>query len=55
MGKSTTGSLIGGALKGLLLAILKLIVILIAWICRLSGLFLTKLGETIEHIIIKRH
>ena len=55
MGHSTTGSMIGGALKGLLLAILKLIVILIAWICRLSGLFLTKFGETIEKIIVKRH
>jgi hypothetical protein len=55
MGHSGNGSLIASAVKGLLKALLQLIVILLAWSFRLVGLFLSKLGETLEKIIVKRH
>ena len=43
-----------GALKGILKEAFKLIVIAIAWCMRLGGIVLTKTGEVIEKIIIKK-
>jgi len=55
MGKANTGGLIVGALKSLCIAIFKLCAIVLAWTCRLIGLFLSKFGETLEKILVKRH
>lgn len=44
-----------GAFKGILKEAFKLIMIAIAWCMRLGGMVLTKTGEVIEKIIIKKH
>lgn len=43
-----------GALKGILKETFKLCVIAFAWSMRLGGLILTKTGEAVEKIIIKK-
>lgn len=43
------------ALKSLLKSAVKILLISIAWIIRLAGLILSKMGDTIERIVIKRN
>lgn len=43
------------SLKSLIKSILKLCLIAFAWAVRLLGLLLTKLGEVIERIIVKKN
>lgn len=42
------------SLKGLLKSVFKMIFILIAWVLRFSGIAISKIGESIEKIIVKR-
>lgn len=53
MNRSTTGNMLFSAVKGLIIAILKLCVIIFAWILKMIGILCTKLGEAIEKMLLK--
>lgn len=54
MRNSSLGTLLGGALKMLLVAIFKLLFIAIAWGLKIAGSVLTTMGTTIEGILLKK-
>jgi hypothetical protein len=41
------------AVKALIVAILKLCVIILAWVLKMIGILCTKLGEAIEKMVLK--
>lgn len=49
------GNIFMSTLKVAIRSTLKVAIISIAWILKFSGLFLSRLGETIERIVIKTH
>ena len=53
MNRSTLGSVLASAIKMLLIAVLKIIGITFVWLCKIAGMFLTKLGEGLEKIIVR--
>ncbi|MBK6484084.1 MAG: hypothetical protein IPG01_13370 [Chitinophagaceae bacterium] len=53
MSRPTIKNALLGALKMLLLAILKLLAIAFAWVCKIVGMTLLKIGEGIEKIITR--
>lgn len=54
MNQNTLGSMVFSATKGLLVAILKLVFTIAAWVLQVVGLLSQKLSEIIQRIINKR-
>lgn len=50
----SASKIFAGSLKSILKEAFKLIMIAIAWCMRLGGMVLTKTGEVIERIVIKK-
>jgi hypothetical protein len=51
MSRPTLGNVLLGAIKMLLVAVLKLMAIAFAWACKIAGMTLLKIGEGIEKMI----
>ncbi len=54
MSDKKSQSIFAESLKGLFKSAFKMMFILIAWILKFSGIAISKIGESIEKIIIKR-
>lgn len=53
MSRPPTGNILFGAVRMLLIAILRIIGIALAWVFKISGITLTKVGEALERVISK--
>jgi hypothetical protein len=51
MSNHTTGESLLRAIRMLVVGFLKLLAIVFAWVCKLSGMILLKVGEAIENIL----
>jgi len=54
MSNNSASRIFKDAIKALIKSIFKLLFIVLAWSMRLIGLICTKLGETIEKLVVKK-
>lgn len=54
MSRPTLGNILFESVRLLVIAVIKIILVAIAWTCKIIGMVLSKIGETIEKQIIRQ-
>jgi hypothetical protein len=54
MSQQPIGNMLFRAVRALLIAVFKVLALACAWVCKVGGILLTKIGEAIEKVIARQ-